>query len=430
MPFPRDPRLPESEPGSASPASPSSSGPPLLPAAPPAPRLPGGLDAVVDALAEALKFSVQRNMKDLATATGTAAGQVVEQGSPAVEDPEATACIQQLESLLELERGLREGAEMQVASYKKKKFRPLVRKMQVASYKKTYKTYKRKKKKEKKRLADPDRIPAQDQGQGVEGTTPQAANTSSERDWAGLPGPALQLVARKLAEGAERAAADLPEHELGFGWVGDSSTSVLFGGYATSWGPRKAADPDRQRDGLLCFALVCRSFRAAQVELGGQLRTRVGGLLRHELGDAAGLLTWAVAEAGCPTQAEADPGWEGYDGGNHPRLTLCSLAASRGNLAALMCLRGEGFEWNKSTPAAAAAAGQLAILQWLRHDRDPGRLCPWDESVPLQAAFHGTRARCGAGGPPDPDAAPGPPLRRARRHPPLAAAHRLAMHLG
>ena len=166
------------------------------------------------------------------------------------------------------------------------------------------------------------------------------------------------------------------------------------------------------------------------MELGGQLRTRVGGLLRHELGDAAGLLTWAVAEAGCPTQAEADPGWEGYDGGNHPRLTLCSLAASRGNLAALMCLRGEGFEWNKSTPAAAAAAGQLAILQWLRHDRDPGRLCPWDESVPLQAAFHGTRARCGAGGPPDPDAAPGPPLRRARRHPPLAAAHRLAMHLG
>ena len=258
----------------------------------------------------------------------------------------------------------------------------------------------------------------------------QAANTSSERDWAGLPGPALQLVARKLAEGAERAAAYLPEHELSFRWVGDSSTSVLFRCYATSWGPREAADPDRQRDGLLCFALVCRSFRAAQVELGGQLRTRVGGLLRHEWGDAAGLMTWAVAEAGCPTQAEADPGWDGYDGGNHPRLTLCSLAASRGNLAALMCLRGEGFEWNKSTPAAAAAAGQLAILQWLRHDRDPGRLCPWDETVPLQAAFHGTRARCGAGGPPDPDAAPGPPLRRARRHPPLAAAHRLAMHLG
>ena len=258
---------------------------------------------------------------------------------------------------------------------------------------------------------------------------PQAApthNAQAQRDWAGTPGPALLLVARKLAEGAERAAAYLPEQELSFGWSGDSSGSVLHGVYARSWGPREAADPDRQRDGLLCFSLVCKSFRAAQVQLGGQLRTRVGGLLRHEWGDAAGLLTWAVAEAGCPTQGAEDP----WDDPNHHRPTLCSLAASRGNLAALISLRGEGFEWNQSTPAAAAEAGQLAVLQWLRHDRDPGRLCPWDETVPLQAAFHGTRARCGAGGPPDPDAAPGPPLRRARRHPPLAAAHRLAMHLG
>ena len=103
------------------------------------------------------------------------------------------------------------------------------------------------------------------------------------------------------------------------------------------------------------------------MQLGGQLRTRVGGLLRHEWGDAAGLLTWAVAEAGCPTQGAEDP----WDDPNHHRPTLCSLAASRGNLAALISLRGEGFEWNQSTPAAAAEAGQLAVLQWLRNLRGP-----------------------------------------------------------
>ena len=102
-------------------------------------------------------------MKDLATATGTAAGQVVEQGSPAVEDPEATACIQQLESLLELERGLREGAEMQVASYKK-----LTHQAVAASY--------------KKRLADPDRIPAQDQGAAARrGAVPTPLRTYRRR---------------------------------------------------------------------------------------------------------------------------------------------------------------------------------------------------------------------------------------------------------
>ena len=90
------------------------------------------------------------------------------------------------------------------------------------------------------------------------GPTP---NAQAERDWAALPVPALLLVARELAEGAERAAAYLPEQELSFGWSGDSSGSVLHGVYARSWGPREEAD--RQRDGLLCFSL-CKSFRAAQ----------------------------------------------------------------------------------------------------------------------------------------------------------------------
>ena len=41
------------------------------------------------------------------------------QGFPGVEDPEAAVRIQQLESELELERGLREGAEKQAAAYYK-----------------------------------------------------------------------------------------------------------------------------------------------------------------------------------------------------------------------------------------------------------------------------------------------------------------------
>ena len=70
-----------------------------------------------------------------------------------------------------------------------------------------------------------------------------------------------------------------------------------------------------------------------------------GGGVSNADGEGGVGVRWAVAEAGCPTQGAEDP----WDDPNHHRPTLCSLAASRGNLAALISLRGEGFEWKDPT---------------------------------------------------------------------------------
>ena len=48
------------------------------------------------------------------------AGAGAGQGFPGAEDPEAAARIKELKSLLELERGLRAGAEKQLAAFKKR----------------------------------------------------------------------------------------------------------------------------------------------------------------------------------------------------------------------------------------------------------------------------------------------------------------------
>ena len=55
-------------------------------------------------------------MESRGRASIAGAGAGAGQGFPEVEDPEVAARIQQLESELELERGLREGAEKQAAA--------------------------------------------------------------------------------------------------------------------------------------------------------------------------------------------------------------------------------------------------------------------------------------------------------------------------
>ena len=197
---------------------------------------------------------------------------------------------------------------------------------------------------------------------------PEAAAATSP-DWAGLPAPVRALVAARLAADAERAAAFLPEKQLRYSWpdAEGASTCIARGAYGYSRSKRdsREGDPDQRRDGLFAFAMTCKSFRAAQVQLGGQLRTRIGGLMCHEREDVLGLLLWATRKAGCPT-VEATPTHSAFgDSWSSTPMTLTAVAALWGNLPALKRLHEEGFEWNESTPAAAAETGRLDVLKVL-----------------------------------------------------------------
>ena len=171
------------------------------------------------------------------------------------------------------------------------------------------------------------------------------------------------------ADDAERAAAFLPKEQLRYSWLpfmrGEGlSECILHGGFSP-WRKDRGADPDQQRDGLLAFAMTCKSFRAAQVQLGGQLCTRIGGLMCHEREDVLGLLLWATRKAGCPTvEATATHSALG-NSWSSPPMTLTAVAALWGTLPALKRLHEEGFEWNESTPAAAADTGRLDVLKVL-----------------------------------------------------------------
>ena len=190
---------------------------------------------------------------------------------------------------------------------------------------------------------------------------PAPAPARTSPNWAGLPTGVLALVAARLAADADRAAAFLPREKLRYSWDGEESSECILNGHQSYWRDDRGGKPDQQRDGLLAFAMACKPFRAAQVQLGGQLRTRIGGLMRHEREDVGlGLVLWAVREAGCPT-VEATPKWS--FGPSCTPMTLTAVAALWGNLPALKRLHEEGFEWNEQTPAAAAETGQLDVLQ-------------------------------------------------------------------
>ena len=60
------------------------------------------------------------------------------------------------------------------------------------------------------------------------------------------------------------------------------------------------------------------------------------------------------------------------DGG----LGLSLVAAGRGKIESLTCLRANGCPWDEETCAAAARGGHLEVLQWARQNG-----CPWDEKT-------------------------------------------------
>ena len=63
---------------------------------------------------------------------------------------------------------------------------------------------------------------------------------------------------------------------------------------------------------------------------------------------------------------------------------LSRLAASRGKLESVTCLRANGCEWDEDTCEAAAGEGHLEVLQWLRRNG-----CPWNEWTCTFAAGEG-----------------------------------------
>mmetsp|Transcript_11597 Transcript_11597/g.23108 ORF Transcript_11597/g.23108 Transcript_11597/m.23108 type:complete len:245 (-) Transcript_11597:3-737(-) len=62
----------------------------------------------------------------------------------------------------------------------------------------------------------------------------------------------------------------------------------------------------------------------------------------------------------------------------------CSMAVQYGHLAVLQWMGGEGCPWDAVTCLKAAANGHLEVLQWLR-----GEGCPWDEEACSKAASNG-----------------------------------------
>ena len=65
-------------------------------------------------------------------------------------------------------------------------------------------------------------------------------------------------------------------------------------------------------------------------------------------------------------------------------VKLSLLAAERGNIKSLTCLRANGCPWDEKTCSSAAMGGHLEVLQWARQNG-----CPWDKWTCRAAAWGG-----------------------------------------
>ena len=110
---------------------------------------------------------------------------------------------------------------------------------------------------------------------------------------------------------------------------------------------------------------------------------------------------------------------KGLEWRNGYGLHLSLLAAERGKLESLKCLRANGCPWNEGTCSGAAQGGHLKVLQWLRQNG-----CPWDADTCFHAAYGGHLEvlPSGAGGRARRRA--GLARERARGRPPMSASAR------
>ena len=177
---------------------------------------------------------------------------------------------------------------------------------------------------------------------------------------------------------------------------------------------------------LLCWALGCRAFRAAQIEArpgpGGRITTPIEGFVgsseercawvrglgaalvpRRE--DQTAFCEVAAARAcrsgdlACIRALREGGGggvgaaafWWGDGSRGHdewdrrvPMDYMCDLVARRGRLEVLQWARGQGCPWDWRTCSWAAKGGHLSTLQFLREHG-----CPWDEATCSRAAEGG-----------------------------------------
>ena len=170
------------------------------------------------------------------------------------------------------------------------------------------------------------------------GGDPQAGS-----DWANLPADLLEKVAATLVAQTEA------------GWAAWFKEDPDWDeGYTQEDMER------RKREGncLFVFALVCKGWRKAQLEVGGPLRTRVHSDV--VMPERVALAKWALAE-GCPRE--------------HEYGNMAHAAAWYGQAELVQWLCGEGgFEMDEGVMADAATSGNLQLVQWLW-----GEGCPWDD---------------------------------------------------
>ena len=174
---------------------------------------------------------------------------------------------------------------------------------------------------------------------------------------------------------------------------------------------------------LLCWALGCRAFRAAQVEARpGRITSPIGAFV----GSSAERCEWvrvhgawlvprredqtafceyaaagacrsgdlecirALREGGYGPAAfwwaedygeDEEDEEEGEEHRTHVKMVhMCEEAAYNGQLEALQWGRGHGCPWNEETCSNAARGGHLSTLQWAREHG-----CPWDETTRQEA---------------------------------------------
>ena len=237
-------------------------------------------------------------------------------------------------------------------------------------------------------------------GPPVSGATGAAA-PRARPGWAGLPEDLLVKVAETVVSQTEA------------GWA----AQLKGQGWSEEGIQEKVAMRGQDGNCLVVFALVCREWRKAQLQVGGPLCMRVESDVIAP--GRVELAKWALAE-GCPLE---DGRQTGYDmalaaakfghmelvqwlvlefAGSNLHKALCEKqdldssiwihmgngvmfeAAGSGNLELVQWLRAHGCDWCDHACGEAAEGGHLEVLKWLRANG-----CPWDEDACMAAVRGG-----------------------------------------